>query len=135
MSDFITLYREEQKTRTETEINEVGIIRKSGITFLIISKRYKDFYFTTLPNTADETFYIKKTDFDKGNTPPEDDHWLQAFEYQMETLKVPLAKDTGLKDYIPTKYEKVIHDCIKLLKQEGSDTKQQVLEKLEELVK
>lgn len=77
----------------------------------------------------------------------ENDHWLQAFEYQMEAiknnsikpqmeaLKVPFTKDTGVKDYIPTKYEKVIHDCIKLLKQEGSDTKQQVLEKLEELVK
>ena len=34
----------------------------------------------------------------------------------------------------PVKYNQTLHNCIDLLKQEGSDTKQQVLEKLEELV-
>lgn len=66
--------------------------------------------------------------------------WNKYHEQEIEfdesqILKAPFIKDAGVKDYIPTKYEKVIHDCINLLKQEGSDTKQQVLEKLEELIK
>ena len=58
--------------------------------------------------------------------------------------KVLVISETNFKEFLEwgiprwnkhQEIEPILKDCIKLLKQEGSDTKQQVLEKLEELVK
>ena len=53
-----------------------------------------------------------------------------AKDLNFDVMLVAYIINLRKRDKYPT-----LHDCIDLLKQEGSDTKQQVLEKLEELVK
>ena len=62
---------------------------------------------------------------------------MYAFYKELELDKVLVLSEQDFRKMIVQRTEelKTIHDCIELLKQEGKDTKQQVLEKLEELVK
>ena len=115
MSEFITFYVETAMCRhpinhTDWELKESGFIKKDAIIFLGTSDRHNDFYFTRIPN-VDETLYIKKTDIDVEDK-EQDNHWEQDF-----------------------KTFKTIKQCIELLSTDGKGTKQQVKEKLEELIK
>ena len=115
MSEFIAFYVETAICRhpinhTDWELKDSGFIKKSDINFLGTSDRYDDCYFTCIAN-IDETLYVKKTDFDV-EVEKQDNHWEQDF-----------------------KTFKTIKQCIELLSTDVKGTKQQVKEKLEELIK
>ena len=62
---------------------------------------------------------------------------MYAFYKELELDKVLVLSEQDFRKMIVQRTEelKTLRECINLLKQEGKDTKQQALEKLEELVK
>lgn len=160
--EFIKMYVEEITSfpinPKNCKLLERGFIRKSDIKSLWTSDRHDDCYFIQLPNANCETIYVKKTDFDEVGEQDDDpdprhkklsqddlDHWKQVYDYQMETLKAtPITKeaiDKVLKKehhfiYVGDEVvENTIKECIDLLSTDGKGTKQQVKQKLEELLK
>ncbi len=110
MSEFIAFYTIDRKSN-DTKLCERGFIKKASIDFVAESEYFKDYYFTNLSIADDEALYIKKTDIDV-EVEKQDNHWEQDF-----------------------KTFKTIKQCINLLSTDGKGTKQQVKEKLEELIK
>ena len=135
MSEFITFYVETAKN----ELKERGFIKKSDINFLRTSDRYDDCYFTRLSN-INETLYVKKTDFDveveKQYAP--NDHLMQAREYTLKAINTQI-NDKVLRQALASRMNYTtwltIKECINLLSTDGKGTKQQVKERLEELIK
>jgi hypothetical protein len=144
MSEFITFYKEYPKRpvlngQIDYELVADGVIRKSSIDFLVLSKTYQDYFFTSIDN---EPFYIKKTDIEEEIDPRHKQlHGKDYYNFIIDEANEFLNKEEQGKrlrlqdqDYVWVNVD-TLKECIDLLSTDGKGTKQQVKEKLEELIK
>ena len=86
-----------------------------------------------------ELLQLMTDDEEEDETPAPDDHWMQAREYTLNAIKDYPITDEVLKEALASRMNYTtwltIKECIELLSTDGKGTKQQVKEKLEELIK